>query len=273
MPAPNRRHSGRTQIIALLALLCPSIVTTARAETPVGLKGLIDNALDNVTAEDLKAHIADLKTLGITWVRYELDWSTVQPDGPDSYALDHHDMVIKALTDARINVLGLIDYTPGWANRGAATKFYPPLDNAAFAAYASHLAAHYAPMGVHTWEVWNEENMAVFWSPAANVADYAALLKAASSSIHAADPHATVMFGGLAQPSDRHGDILTLRFLDGLYKAGAQQSFEAAADHPYFSPNSPTTANGNNWQEFTTRSQVFAVLWRRMVPCQTRLSG
>ena len=51
-------------------------------------------------------------------------------------------------------MLGLIDYTPGWANGGAATKFYPPLDNAAFAAYASHLAAHYAPMGVQLgrWE-------------------------------------------------------------------------------------------------------------------------
>ncbi len=232
----------------MLALFCLAS-TAARADGPMALKGVIDNSLESVTAEALPGRIADLKTLGVTWMRYELDWSVIQPHGPDDYELRQQDMVIRALTEAGISVLALVDYTPGWANGGASSKYHPPRDTAAFAAFAAHLVEHYAPLGVHHWEVWNEENTASFWLPAANVADYAALLKVTSAAIHAADAQATVMFGGLAQPWDRNGDISALHFLEGLYEAGAQHSFDAAADHPYFSPNFPTNTDSNNWQK------------------------
>ena len=235
----------------------------AQADGPVALKGLTDNSLESVTAGELPARIADFKALGVTWVRYELDWSVIQPSGPDRYELDQQDRVIKALTEAGISVLGLVDYTPGWANGGAPSKYTPPRDNAAFAAFARYIVARYAPMGVHSWEVWNEENTASFWLPAANVADYAALLKVTSTAIHAADPEATVMFGGLAQPGDGDGNISALHFLEGLYEAGAQQSFDAVADHPYFSPNFPTNTDGNNWQKMFNTVPSFRSIMTR----------
>src|SRR5437588_116960 len=68
-----------------------------------------------------------------------------------------------------------------------------PADYAIFAAAA---VRHYAPMGVHTWEIWNEPNIPEFWSPAANVVQYAAMLKQADVAIKAADPTATVLTGG-----------------------------------------------------------------------------
>ena len=232
----------------MLTLCCATAFGAGAQETPAN-KGLTDNSLETVTAEQLPGRIADFKALGVRWVRYELDWSAIQPSGPDLYELRQQDMVIKALTGAGINVLGLIDYTPGWANGGAPSKYHPPTDDAAFAAFASHVVRRYSASGVHAWEVWNEENSASFWAPAANVADYAALLKRAYVAIHEADPQATVMFGGLAQPWDRDGDISALKFLQGLYDAGAKPYFDAVADHPYFSPNFPTNNDHNNWQK------------------------
>lgn len=47
---------------------------------------------------------------------------------------------------------------------------------------------------IHSWEIWNEPNLA-FW--AGNEAQYALLLKRAYQAIKAADPTATVVFGGI----------------------------------------------------------------------------
>lgn len=243
--------------------LCCLLLQGAWAAAPGGNKGLIDNALDTVTPEQLRARIADYKALGVTWVRYDLDWSVIQPRGPEHYDLRHQDMIISALTEAGINVLGLIVYTPRWANNDAPSKFYPPIDHAAFATFAAHLAARYSARGVHAWEVWNEPNLAAFWSPSADVAAYAALLKATSIAIRKVDPQATILFGGLAQPWDRDGNISVLKFLQGLYDAGARPYFDAAANHPYFSPNFPTNMDGNNWQKmFNTVPSFLSIMAR-----------
>jgi hypothetical protein len=55
-----------------------------------------------------------------------------------------------------------------------------------------------AGWGVRTWEIWNEPDLPFFWN--GSVADYARLLKVAALAARQADPHAVIMFGGLADP-------------------------------------------------------------------------
>jgi len=50
--------------------------------------------------------------------------------------------------------------------------------------------------GVRAWEIWNEPDLAFFWSGTA--ADYARLLKVAAIAARQADPSARILFGGLA---------------------------------------------------------------------------
>jgi hypothetical protein len=50
---------------------------------------------------------------------------------------------------------------------------------------------------VREWEIWNEENGAYFWPPAADPAAYADLYLAARQALHAVDPGARVVVGGL----------------------------------------------------------------------------
>ena len=91
---------------------------------------------------------------------------------------------------------------------------------------------------VKVWEIWNEENSAIFWKPSPSAAGYAALLKAAYAAIKAEDPTATVLLGGTAG-FDR-------AFMDGLRTAGAWSSFDALAIHTYVAPQ-PESSMMESW--------------------------
>ena len=115
-----------------------------------------------------------------------------------------------------------------------------------FAAFAAAAARRYGPGGsfwascdcparpVKVWEVWNEANMAPYWTSPSG-AEYAALLKAVQPELRQVDPSARVMFGGLAYASSYDG---TTRIEPGTYlraaieSAGAQ-TFDALALHTY----------------------------------------
>src|SRR5439155_16083437 len=89
--------------------------------------------------------------------------------------------------------------------------------------------------GVAAWEVWNEPNIAAFWSPKPDPVLYARLLAAAAAAIRETDPHALVLSGGLATASDRSNGrtIAPETFLAALYRRGVRHTFDAVAVHPY----------------------------------------
>src|SRR5205085_2459864 len=68
------------------------------------------------------------------------------------------------------------------------------------------------------WEVWNEENIALFWPTKPDAAEYSALLKATAQTIRAADPNAKVVLGGLANADSG--------YLQALYDLGGAPDFD-----------------------------------------------
>jgi hypothetical protein len=214
-------------------------------------KGICDNgprSLMRLSDKELADRISFLQVLNVKWVRLDFDWSEIEP-APKVKKLDGYDRAVKALTAANIEVLGVIDYTPPWANGGHTSRFYPPVDATAFASFAADLAARYGPMGVHAWEILNEENSGQFWAPAPNAASYAALLKATFKGIHNVDLNATVITGGLAQTGNTATSSTAIDFLQDIYRYGAGKYFDAVADHPYSSPRLPSDPSAaNNWR-------------------------
>ena len=68
----------------------------------------------------------------------------------------------------------------------------PPASISDFATFMGNLAQHFAGK-VAAWEVWNEEDEAIWWGTAGgNPMTYAAILKAAYAKVH---PYATVLMG------------------------------------------------------------------------------
>ena len=90
------------------------------------------------------------------------------------------------------------------------------------------------PRPVTTWEIWNEPNTALFWTPVPDVGDYADLLKRSARIIRDTDPEATIMVGGMFATPQSDGAIVSYDFIDQLYAInGVPDAIDAVAIHPY----------------------------------------
>lgn len=126
---------------------------------------------------------------GVTWVKEEIRWDWVEPSR-DVFTWTCMDRVIDAERAQGLEILGLLDYTAGWAvgESRSVSPTPPPLDR--WANYVRKTAEHYKGR-VNTWEVWNEPNFAHFW--AGSKAQYADLLRVTYDTIKSVDPSARVL--------------------------------------------------------------------------------
>jgi hypothetical protein len=130
-----------------------------------------------------------------------------------------------------------------------ANNLFPPITaptQQAFGAFVNAAVARYGNGGafwsanpqlpyvpVTSWQVWNEPNYPAYWYDKPNPRQYVTLLKVAAAAIRSADPHASVLMGGL--PESKHG-VPIATYLAGIYAvAGAKDAFDAVALHPYAS--------------------------------------
>lgn len=221
--------------------LSPLVITTQSAPAqPPGIPIGLDYG-DTLFAADsakISAGLADATAIGASWIRIDLPWDGIQPSwSTTSYDWSKFDNLVEAAESRGLLVLATIVDPPVWA-RAAACKSdeaCEPADPKAFAAFAALAAKRYAPVGVHDWEIWNEENLQGFASSANPAAAYTTLLSDTYAAIHAVDSRALVMLGGLgmvdSNPS-RHW-IGAYDFLSGVAAAGGLSSADAIGVHPY----------------------------------------
>ena len=89
-----------------------------------------------------------------------------------------------------LEILGLLDYTAGWAvGAGGPVSFAPPPHDL-WSNYVAQVVGRYKDR-VRAWEVWNEPNVPVFWTGTKE--EYAALLAVTYDTIKRVDPSATVL--------------------------------------------------------------------------------
>ena len=160
--------------------------------------------------------VETLANSGVTWVKEEIRWDWVEPSR-DTFTWVCTDRVIDAERARGLEILGLLDYTAGWAvgEDRAVSPTPPPPDR--WANYVRQTVEHYRGR-VGTWEVWNEPNFPQFW--AGSKEQYAALLRVTYDTIKATDPTARVLAPAVsgvaiadewlaALPADKY-DILAL---------------------------------------------------------------
>jgi hypothetical protein len=184
---------------------------------------------------------SEFSRMGLTWVRVDLNWSRVERK-PGHFTWSEPDRVITTARKHGLEVLAILGYSPEWANGGAGGGT-PPSSAASIAPFAKAAASRYAKLGVATWEIWNEANLAPNWSPQPDPAGYAGLLQAANTAIKAMQPDATVLATGLAAASvvSTEQNMPALDFLSGLYSTGAANSFDGISVHPYTYPGLAST--------------------------------
>lgn len=237
-------------------------VVTASVSAPVNASNSYGIAAGGgllfMNQTSLNSYFASLKELGVGWVRYDFEWGVIQPDNASSYQWTAIDRVVATAKSYGIETLGTIAYAPKWARDASCNTTWacPPASPAAYAKFASDVASRYKD-SVKYWEIWNEPNIPVFWAPNPDSAKYAAILKAAYTSIKTANPSAVVMSAGLSPAEDAGGRIAPLTFMKNLYASGAKNFFDIVALHPYSFPASPDyAAVWNSWQQMTAIHQL-----------------
>jgi hypothetical protein len=240
----NNTYRRRRAFAAVLAVasslsLLPAVRSIA-ATTPPRVFG-VGSQQPGIAFESpaaLKRDLDAIAAAGMKWVRADFFWSAIQGGGKGTFEWGPTDAFVKAANARHLQVLALVAYSPAWARSGASDT-YPPKDPRDYATFVHAAALRYRSKGVHAWEIWNEPNLSLFWSPKANPVAYTALLKHAYPAIKSADPKAIVVTGGLSPASDTATNRSPMTFLAEMYTHGAKGSFSAVGYHPYSFPYAP----------------------------------
>jgi polysaccharide biosynthesis protein PslG len=229
----------------------------ASASGPGGVVfGISDGSLLSLSSAEQAQQLEAMKAMGLTSVRVDASWYVTQVDGPDSYNWTPLDTAVSAIQRAGLTADLIIDQCPPWAAAsGAQGQFAQPASPTAFGNWAAAVATRYYGKGASYFEIWNEPNIAAFWSPAPDPAAYTADLKAAYTAIKAVAPSAVVITAGLAPAADSSDSYDDVTFVQDMYADGAQGYFDAIGDHPYTYPFTPDNVLlGSAWSEMSQTS-------------------
>jgi hypothetical protein len=195
---------------------------------------------------------ADARTLGLAQaagfdsVVQLFSWRQIEPTEGE-YHWQYPDEVVQGAAYYGLKLVVRLDQHPAWAANAPLTVNAPPQDPAVYARFVATVAARYRGR-VLGYVIWNEPNLAGEWGGRRpDPAGYVALLKAAYAAVKQADPAALVITAGLASTDDQSASALDDRlYLEGMYRAGAQQYFDILGAHPYgfgYPPSDPRGAH------------------------------
>ena len=239
----------------------PTIPSTGLVAPPpddrVGI--VLGNAFNDPA--DVERTLTDLAAVGCGWVRADFDWPSIEPER-GTFDWTDTDRFVALAARHHVRVLALLAYTPAWARPKGSSDKHPPTDAADYARFAAEAATRYRHATVGAWEIWNEPNSASFWQPKPDTKGYLNLLRAASATIRAADPDATIVTGGLAPAVDtrNRSEMSPETFLARLLAAGASDSFDAVGSHPYSYPALPSDETTAAWNSFYRLPELHAKL-------------
>jgi len=137
--------------------------------------------------------IERLVEAGMTMVRNDFHWYVIEAED-DVWNFDGLDTMVDLCREAGLELTCIFLGAPDWAIPGGTHDEIDP-DN--YADYTGQTAAHFADR-IDYYEFWNEQNTTRFWKPEPNPAKYGELLKVTYEAVHANDPDAHVIFGGLS---------------------------------------------------------------------------
>lgn len=209
----------------------------------------------------LDKRLEEMRATGATWVRSDLSWSAVQEAGPASYKWQAYDRVVESANAHGLQTLFIIGFTPSWARPSNCTdsEMCAPASAAAYGTFAGAAAAHFAPVGVHSWEIWNEANISFRFHPGVDAKKYTDMLKNAYRSINAVDSSADIIAGGTAPSASDVQNLSPVDFLQALYDNGAQGYFTAVSSHPYTYPKTPDNSGPlDAWGQLNRMHEIMA---------------
>ncbi|MGI9595170.1 MAG: cellulase family glycosylhydrolase [Acidimicrobiales bacterium] len=214
----------------------------------------------DVSDAELNRDLDLMVEVGAQWLRLDFDWSEIERR---QGRLHWHrtDRVVDAANARGIKVLGIINEAPRWARPPNTDSTSPPSNPSQYATFAAAAVERYDDRGVEAWQLWNEPNLALFWSPRPDPAAYARLTSPAIAAMKSVDPNATIVAAGFAPAADRadRTSIHPKTFLRGMLDAGAT-GFDAYGSHPFSFPARPLDPQSASWNPFIQLPELHQIL-------------
>jgi hypothetical protein len=197
------------------------------------------------------ADFARMAAGGIGSYHVLLSWPSVEAK-PGTYNWDKYDALFKQLATYGIEPVPYVYGTPaayGNAGNEAPTESGKTLD--AWERFLKAAVTRYGPNGqywrvlhvaepdlkpqpVRVWEIWNEPNSSVFWTPKPDPDAYAELFLRSSEAIKSVDPQAQVMTAGMFITPQSDNAIKSTDFLAQVYEnEGLADAIDVVGIHPY----------------------------------------
>ncbi len=215
-------------------------------------------------------------TSGTKWVRRNaLRWKDIEPVEGQGYSWDapHIKSLEQEMINASQNNLNLILVvrgSPQWATTPYSADCAPihPDKYASFARFMAAAVARYSqpPYNVRYWEMGNEPDAHIFpedsvygcWGvtsdPYYGGEAYGNMLKVVAPAMKAANPQIKILNGGLLldKPYDpQDSSSVSGRFIEGVLRAGAGDTFDILSFHSYTyygSPGAPLLGPKEDWR-------------------------
>lgn len=254
--------------------------------------------LYGVQIEPINSYLLGLSNqAGLDWLRRNgLFWSFVQPTSTGGYQWGNVAFLDAELLAAQQNnkeVILVVRSTPGWAQLYSGVKC-GPMKQSNFDEFGAFLAAavtRYSapPYNVEYFEIWNEPDVdstlvdpdEVYgcWGdnsdPYYGGGYYGQMLKVVYPMMKAANPNVKVVIGGLLLDCDPRNPpqgqtCKPSKFLEGILRAGAKNSFDGVSFHAYDYYNSAIDTYGNpNWGSGKLNNEPNGV----MIPVMIKKAG
>jgi hypothetical protein len=240
----------RARLAGLAATCCVALALTApAAAAPLPRDFFGVTALDSFDASPAfhQGLFADQKAVGGEVIRQIFYWSRIEPSR-GIYNWAPYDSFMTSTSQAGMDVLATVGWPAAWASRCPSDSnpwACPPMSYADFGRFVAALIGRYGAEGsfwtahpslpkrpIQSWQLWNEPNLRGLWGRAPNAAEYSEMLKAVAPHIRAADPGAEIVSAGVPN-SYLSGTVPMTAYLEGMYAAGAQGSFDTLGLHIY----------------------------------------
>jgi hypothetical protein len=185
------------------ALPSPVPATTAHASITKHVAfALLEDYEKGTDLREVERDFALMRELGVHTWRGSFSWIDYEPErGRYDFAW-LHDFARLAARDG-ITLRPYIGYTPEWAAMGrradGATWNDPPAELRAWSDFVRALVGEMRRHpNVVSYEIYNEENTKLWWDGTAE--EYAAAVAAGAEAVHAANPRAAILMGGMVWP-------------------------------------------------------------------------
>lgn len=257
------KRLGVAALLCGLGLVAASPAGAAGPRIPAKFFGVASAGPLETESIDVNAQLAKMRSVGTGSIRFPVYWSLAEPyrsmndvpaDQRSSFtsvggrpiAFAGIDKQILAYASHGLQMLPDVLQAPAWARLKRDLLWSPPAHPSDYAAFVGALVSRYGPRGTfwaahpslagrapRSWQIWNEpaggaapEGSSTFWNgPHPYEPRYISMLRLSRRAARAADPHASIVLGGLF---GRSWDALT-----GIYHYGGRGLFDQVAIHPY----------------------------------------